>query len=177
MWSMSRFLVRTCAGWQCMSERLSTNHAGCDLYAVLAEYDGTGVPLAYMFVKKEGQSPPGEQTRLLENSLRTLKEKGLNPPFFGCDKDSSEIYAIESTWLGITIQLYQWHVGRAVDQRLNGSKKTSHPAYFPSRAQALIPDVEICFGSEPIRRPNGPHRRGLCGCASGNSCRTRGRSG
>ena len=29
-----------------------TNCAGCDLFAVLAEFDGTGVPLAYLFMEK-----------------------------------------------------------------------------------------------------------------------------
>lgn len=59
----------------------------CDHYAVLAEYDGTGVPLAYISIRKEGRSP-GVQRGLLKSSLDILKEKGL---IFGCDEDSSEI--------------------------------------------------------------------------------------
>ena len=41
------------------------NNAGMDLYAVLAELDGTGVPLAYLFVEKDnstGPAPAGTMT-------------------------------------------------------------------------------------------------------------------
>ncbi|KAI0993432.1 hypothetical protein K3495_g14752 [Podosphaera aphanis] len=52
-----------------------TNNAGMDLYAVLAELDGTGVPMAYLFVKKDRltwTAPTGAITQILVKFLRPL---------------------------------------------------------------------------------------------------------
>src|SRR5947209_4105240 len=38
--------------------------------------------------------------------------------------------------------------------------------YDPAEAQTLIPDLEICWGSLPTRRPNGAHRYENCQCPS-----------
>ena len=38
--------------------------------------------------------------------------------------------------------------------------------YWPSEAQALIPELEICWGSIATRRPDGDHRHGRCNCPS-----------
>jgi hypothetical protein len=44
-----------------MDATFGTNHSGMDLYAVLAELDGTGVPLAYCFVDRS-QNIKGRET-------------------------------------------------------------------------------------------------------------------
>ncbi|KAH8656329.1 hypothetical protein BGZ61DRAFT_500287 [Ilyonectria robusta] len=125
-----------------------TNNMGMDLFAVLAEVDGTGVPLAYCFTElfKDNdrgvrRAKPGASTGILEQFLRPLQTSGFDPTFFGTDKDRT------------TIQLCCWHARRAGD-------------YKPEEAQAVIPDLEICWGSMPTRRPNGPHRYGRCTCPS-----------
>jgi hypothetical protein len=41
--------------------------------------------------------------------------------------------------------------------------------YKPSEAQTVIPDLEICWASIPIRRPDGDHRYGRCTCPSGSA--------
>ena len=151
-----------------MDATYGTNNAGLDLYAVLAEFDGTGVPLAYMFVEKQGKTSAGALTSLLEQFLGRLKEENFNPRFFGCDKDMAEISAIQSTWNGTVVQLCQWHVLRAIDQKLCGKKKTKLPAYRPEDALPLIPNLEICFGSQQVYRPDGEHRRKNCQCRSKN---------
>ena len=69
-----------------------------DLYAVLAELDGTGAPMAYLFVKKDrltGTAPTGGITQILLKFLRPLQERIIAPLFVGCDKDMSEITAIQ----------------------------------------------------------------------------------
>ena len=68
-----------------------TNSAGCELFAVLAELDGTGVPLAYLFIEKSFSigstlsAVPGKLTQILDQFLRPLLHLGFNPAFFGCD--------------------------------------------------------------------------------------------
>ncbi|EGU82050.1 hypothetical protein FOXB_07435, partial [Fusarium oxysporum f. sp. conglutinans Fo5176] len=151
-----------------------TNNIGMHLFAVLAEVDGTGIPLAYCFMevfkdnsKGVRQADPGATTSLLDQFLRPLCAAGFNPIFFGADKDLSEIAAIRQVWPETTIQLCYWHARRAVRTKLASSRKTNtQDEYKPLEAQKAIPDLEICWGSLPTRRPNGDHRYGRCDCQS-----------
>ena len=90
------------------------------LSAVLAELDGIGVPLRYLFlgVNVTDMTPqsavPNATTRILEQFLQPLKDASYNPIFVGCDKDRAEISAIRHTWPDTTIQLCFWHAKRAI---------------------------------------------------------------
>ncbi|PVH96191.1 hypothetical protein DM02DRAFT_688395 [Periconia macrospinosa] len=151
-----------------------TNNMGMHLFAVLAEVDGTGISLAYCFMdvfkdnsKGVRQADPGATTSLLEQFLRPLCAAGFNPIFFGTDKDLSEIAAIRQIWPETTIQLCYWHARRAIRMKFASSRKiNTQDAYKPSEAQKAIPDLEICWGSLPTRRPDGNHRYGRCDCQS-----------
>jgi hypothetical protein len=147
-----------------------TNSTGMELYAVLAEADGAGVPLAYFFVEStdaQKKKNKGALTHLLDQFLQSLKTSGFDPAFVGCDKDLSEIAAIRQVWPKTTVQLCFWHAKRAVRAKLKDSSKTKTQShYFPADAQQLIPDLEICWGSHGIRRPDGAHRYSTCDCES-----------
>ena len=65
------------------------------LFVVLAEVDGTGVPLAYCFMntfKDNGhgirRAEPGATTAILDHFLRPLQDSRFDPTFFGTDKAS-----------------------------------------------------------------------------------------
>ena len=132
------------------------------LFAVLAEVDGTRVPLAYCFgdVLKNNETnarhaEPGVVTNILDQFLQPLQRFGYNPTFFGTDKGFSEIGAIRQVWPNVTIQLCFWHAKRAICTKLTSTCQTSTQAeYNPSQAQMIIPDLEICCGSLPTCRPN-----------------------
>ena len=67
------------------------------------------------------------------------------------------------------IQLCYWHAERAIKSRMEKTEPTlTQSQYRPGEAQPFIPDIEICWGSDPIRRPNGEHRRRTCNCPSRN---------
>ena len=74
------------------------------LSAVLAELDGTGVPLCYLLLGVNSSNsvsfstPAGATTCILRQFLQPLKDYGFNPAFFGCDKDRAEISAIRLVW-------------------------------------------------------------------------------
>ncbi|KAA8641710.1 uncharacterized protein ATNIH1004_011846, partial [Aspergillus tanneri] len=154
-------------------------NGGMDLFAVLAEVEGTGVPLAYCLVellkpppqanpaqKKPIRADPGATTYILQQFLERLKNFGFNPRCVAIDKDSSEIAAVTAVWSGVKVQLCYWHVKRAVSTKLNSSKSTNTQNHYrPEEAQKLVSDLEICWGSLPIRRPLG-HRFGDCACPS-----------
>ena len=137
-----------------------------DLFVVLSELEGTGVPLSYLLVGINAGDEPskaansGAMTCMLQQFLPPLKMKGLNPSFFGCDKDRSEIVAIRHTWPNTTIQLCYLHAKRAVRNRLRDNKKTkSQSHYYPDEAKKLVPALEICWEFHSVRR-TGDHRYG-----------------
>lgn len=149
---------------------------GMSLTSVLAELDGTGVPLCYLFV---GSSPSeqisssadaGATTSILQQFLQPLKHTGYNPIFLGCDKDKAEISAIHQVWSNASIQLCYWHAKRAIRMKLGDAKKTkSQKRYFPAQARAFVPTLEICWGSHPTCRPDGEHRYARCHCVSSST--------
>ncbi|KAI0993607.1 hypothetical protein K3495_g14577 [Podosphaera aphanis] len=121
-----------------------TNSAGSDLFAVLAEFDGTGVPLAYLFIEKsvENSTPgvPGKMVQILDQFMRPLLHLGFRPSFFNCDKDRSEIKAIGQVWPMAKVQLCYRHALRAVNTMLKDSNKADSLAkYSPGEAVNLIP--------------------------------------
>lgn len=151
-----------------MDATYGTNNAGTDLFTVLAKINGTGVPLAYLFMEtlasEDGVKHIDTEatTHLLEQFLKPLKFSGFNPTFFKCDKDTSEIIAIQLVWPASTIQLCIWHTKRAIRAKLKDSNKTNTQTnYFPGDVQKLIPNLEICWGSLPMRR-SGSHQYGGC---------------
>ena len=115
---------------------LGTNNAGMDLFAVLAEFDGTGTPLAYLFVQKLAPTEAGAMTQVLVRFMEKIRFSGLDPSFVGCDKDKSETNAIQEVWPSAKVQLCFWHAKRAIRAKLHDSTKTeSQKHYFPSEAK------------------------------------------
>ncbi|CAD6972950.1 unnamed protein product, partial [Tilletia controversa] len=87
-----------------------TNSGGHDLFGVLAEVEGTGVPLLYLFMDTKDMLGDRRKIEILTESLAMLKGMGINPSFVGCDKDSAEIAAIRTVWPTSKVQLCYWHV-------------------------------------------------------------------
>lgn len=146
-----------------------------DLFVVLAELDGTGVPLCYLLVAVDAQNQSsrstdaGAMTCILEQFLQPLQTASFTPMFFHCDKDQAEIAAIKKIWPVVTIRLCFWHAKRAIRNKLRENRKTkSQNHYFPIEAKALVPRLEICWGSNSIRRP-GDHQYGRCQCNSSSA--------
>ena len=155
-----------------MDATFGTNNAGMDLFALLAEVDGTGVPLGYCFVEVnsgEGnhRSDRGALPNILTQFLGCFRRSGLRPAFFGIDKDFSEISAVKQVFPDVKVQLCFWHAKRAIRQKIRDATKTCPQAkYSPAEAQAIIPGLEVCWGSVPTRRPHGDHFFGRCQCPS-----------
>lgn len=143
------------------------------LFAVLAELDGTGVSLCYLLLGANSlnsgslSTSAGATTCILQQFLQPLRDYGFNPAFFGCDKDKAEISAIRLVWPSTKTQLCFWHAKRAIRNKLQDSSKTqTQKHYFPEKAIAFIPTLEICWGSNPTCRPDGNHRYSRCQCLS-----------
>ena len=156
-----------------MDETFGTNNAGMGLFAVLVEVDGAGIPVAYLLyevapnAKGEKKAETGAMVYLLQQFLGSLKAIGFNPTFVGHDKDAAEMAAIRIVWEKAHQRLCYWHAKRAILTKMRDSDRTlTQRHYYPAEAQQFVPDLEICWGSDQLRRPDGEHRRGNCNCAS-----------
>lgn len=70
------------------------------LSAVLTEFGGAGVPIAYLFIEKDisiGFASSWAITHILEQFLRPLHELEFIPSFVGYDEDKSEINVLKQT--------------------------------------------------------------------------------
>ena len=60
-----------------------------ELYAVLAEVDGMGIPLAYMLLTTATAIEDHARTKVITRFLGNLDEKGVKLRFVMTDKDMS----------------------------------------------------------------------------------------
>ena len=80
-----------------------TNALGFELYAVLGQIDGSGYPMAYLFLDN-AKKDDGVRTAILANFFKQLYDRGLqNAEFFLTDKDRVQINAAQQTWPSIKI--------------------------------------------------------------------------
>ncbi len=85
-------------------------------------------------------------------------------------KTSQEIAAIiKDVFPDARIQLCYWHVLRAMRSKLKSFAATKGHLYNPQEAKVLIPDLEICWGCRPEKRPAGHRHSEACGCRGKNA--------
>ncbi|KAG8900028.1 hypothetical protein FRB99_006294 [Tulasnella sp. 403] len=88
----------------------NTNQGGYEVFALLGEAYGSGLPLGYLFVKKTGDPAPNAKTNILEQFLRHFQDKwNLQLKFTLSNKDPSEISAFCTMWPKAKHQLCFWH--------------------------------------------------------------------
>lgn len=103
---------------------VGTNGAGYELFAAVAGAEGSGIPLAFLYVQTTAEAAPGSKQAILDSFLSELKKLGVNPEFTLSDKDWSEINAMRAVWPQAKHQLCFWHALRALKQRLAKVKET-----------------------------------------------------
>jgi hypothetical protein len=79
------------------THRANVNKA--ELYAIVAEEGGTGVPIGYMLMEKkptkDSRTYPGEVTNCCANFLLYARNLGLSPRIVHTDKIEAELAAIK----------------------------------------------------------------------------------
>ena len=70
-----------------------TNALGYELYSAVAEVNGQGIPIAFIFTTSDGTTEEGVKERMLRDLLKYLKIHCPNIMFMLSDKDLSEINA------------------------------------------------------------------------------------
>nr|VWP01304.1 Nonribosomal peptide synthetase 6 (NPRS 6) (EC (Extracellular siderophore synthetase) [Ganoderma boninense] len=101
-----------------LDSTFNTNGSGFELYALLGEVYGSGLPLAYLLLRSSDGEKGGKE-RYLTRFLTTVRDRWhLNAVFTLTDKDWSEINACRAVFPWAKHQLCYWHVLRAIKTRL-----------------------------------------------------------
>ncbi|PCH44631.1 hypothetical protein WOLCODRAFT_50308, partial [Wolfiporia cocos MD-104 SS10] len=111
-----------------MDSTWNTNGANFEVFATVAEAQGSGIPLAFLLILTSPEAASGAKQDVLENFLGEVKKLGMDPEYTLTDKDWSEINAMHATWPNAKHQLCFWHALRALKQRL--AKTKEHPAHY-----------------------------------------------
>ncbi len=67
-------------------------------------------------------------------------------PFILTDKDFAEINAAQAVWPEANLQLYAWHVRRAIKQRLSSNKIGVYYSYNPKIAHEKCSTIDPNWG-------------------------------
>ena len=126
---------------------------GFELYVIHAEVNGTGFPLAYLFLENNGKCGDSIRTEIITKFVLQLKEKGLDPEFILTDKDWSQIKACHSTWPKAKIQLCRWHINRAITTRLQSDKMVARDTYNGYMVYQLFSFIDPKF-IQPLMIPH-----------------------
>jgi hypothetical protein len=119
-----------------------------------AEFDGSGFPLAYLFLEHNGKCGDGIRTEIITKFVLQLKEKGLDPEFILTDKDWAQIKACHSTWPKAKIQLCRWHINRAITTRLQSDQMVARDTYNGYIAHQIFSFIDPNF-IQPLMVPRG----------------------
>ncbi|OCH85629.1 hypothetical protein OBBRIDRAFT_739561 [Obba rivulosa] len=105
-----------------------TNGANYELYAVLGEVYGSGLPLGFLLLQSNGSGDKGAKARFLSEFLGHLKKKWtILPKITLSDKDLSEIHAMREQFPEAKHQLCFWHALRAIKKRLATLRRAPAP--------------------------------------------------
>ncbi|KAK7206714.1 hypothetical protein BZA70DRAFT_112439 [Myxozyma melibiosi] len=148
------------------------NRTDVELFSILAEVDGTGIPVCYAFLETlpgpdgERSADPDAITSIFKTLFLDLKQTGIEPEYFGCSENQRERAAIEQALPDTKVHFSFVFAKRALNERLNDRKRTySQADYDAKQARQLVPNLDICWGSVLTQRPLGDHRDGICICS------------
>ena len=112
-----------------------TNQEKFELFAVIINCGGYGVPLAYLYVDtftapddrlQDPRNTINSRAKVLKEFFLSLRRGGILPTFVLVDKDAGQIAAIQEAWSWTAnIQLCLWHVKHAIDRKLRDKKYKS----------------------------------------------------
>ena len=102
-----------------LDSAFNTNGSCFDVFALMGEIHGSGIPLGFLFVHTNNGESHGKQ-KLIEAFLTFVQTSyELNMSCALTDKDWSEINAFQTVFPDAKIQLCFWHCCVAVKKRLS----------------------------------------------------------
>jgi hypothetical protein len=108
--------------------------------------NGTGFPLAYLFLENNGNCSGLIRTDTIAQFLIEIRlHKHIEPKFFLTDKDFAQISAAPCAWPSVKIQLCRWHMQHAIETKLKDSKKAQQIIYDPFAAREKFSFIKTTF--------------------------------
>jgi len=114
-----------------------------ELFAVVADMLGEGLPLSYLFITTEENAAPLTKQSALIEWMKAIRSLGIDPRFTLSNKDQLEINALKAVWPGTKHQLCLWHILRALKRRL--SQNENPGSYNALAAHHAFPDINPVF--------------------------------
>lgn len=116
-----------------------------ELYVLLGEAYGSGLPLGYLLIQSNGNGAPGAKTKFVREFLAHMKKNWkLCPIITLSDKDWTEINALLEEFPDAKHQLCFWHALRAIKTRLATLRRMPAP-YDVDAAQAAYHWIDRNF--------------------------------
>ena len=119
-----------------------------ELFAIVTDMLGEGLPLGYLFITTEANAAPLTKQNALTAWMKAIRSLGIEPRFTMSDKDQSEINALREVWPDAKHQLCLWHILRALKRRL--SQNENPILYNALEAHHAFPDIDPAF--VPLRQ-------------------------
>lgn len=134
----------------CLEHQGNMNGSQFELYALLGEVYGSGLPLGYLMLRSDNGEKGGKK-QYLTRFLSEIQDKwNLSALFTLTDKDWSKINTFCSSYPDAKHQLCYWHCLRAIKTRLSILHRM--PAYYNAvDAQAEFSWIDINF--VPVHQP------------------------
>ncbi|KAJ7625689.1 hypothetical protein FB45DRAFT_979820 [Roridomyces roridus] len=121
-----------------------TNSKHLELYSIMAEHEGAGFPISYLYLSTATSISQGKRKKALTAWAKCVRDTyGVFPKFTHVDKDMAEIGTLLETW-NAKISLCWWHLRRAVRTRLSSGKLATTP-YDAARARAEFSFIDLDF--------------------------------
>jgi hypothetical protein len=121
-----------------------TNQEKFELFALIINCGGFGMPLAYLYLDTFTASEDllqnpinniNNRVMALAVFFQSMRAEQILPSFILLDKDMGQIAAVQEAWSWTTnIQLCLWHVERAIDRKIN-EKNHKSSQYSIQRAR------------------------------------------
>jgi hypothetical protein len=98
---------------------VDTNRAELELYALVADVENFGVPIAYLLLSTKNSVEEKKRMKALTSFLDTVHQKyGIVPDFVHTDNNPAEIGAVPPVWPNTKHQLCWWHMHDTLKKRL-----------------------------------------------------------
>ncbi|KAL3678621.1 hypothetical protein R1sor_021577 [Riccia sorocarpa] len=160
---ITSFWERVTSIWEVVVDNtFKTNALKFELFCLVGNMGGFGVPLSYFFfLKKQTASdgtigpPPDlaqQRSRVLQLWLESLAERNLQPLVCISDKDVSQLNALAVSFKHLEVQLCLHHAQQALEVRLMQTK-TRGRMYTGKNAHDLFDFIDPDWG--PVES-NGP---------------------
>lgn len=132
----------------------NTNQADFELYGAMAEHDNAGYPIAYCLLTTATAIADGKRKLALASFLEKIRDTYLvQPTFAHTDKDIAEIGAFHIVWSKIKLQMCEWHIQKAVRERL-GKPALATTAYDAHAARGIWSFIDLHFIPDTKPNPN-----------------------